>query len=142
MSLDQTGTSLFNNTAGVANNVINTAGGAVGLAGNLLKDAGSGAVNLLKDTGSGAVNLLKDTGSGIANLGSGGLQTQQGAQYNSVGGTNVGRVGGSPMASTSDKTFGKMPGQTPVDNYSYYGALQSKGGNFMPVTADFSSFRK
>jgi hypothetical protein len=163
--------SLDDNISGVANNAINTAGGVVGTAGNLAYSAGSGAVNLLKDTGSGAVDLLKDTGSGavdllkdtgsgavdllkgvgsgISNLGSGALRTQQGTQYNSVGGTNVGgtnvggtNVGRSSIGSVSDKTFGKMPGQTPVDNYSYYGALQSKGGNFMPVTADFSSFRK
>lgn len=164
--------SLDDNISGVANNAINTAGGVVGTAGNLAYTAGSGAVNLLKDTGSGAVDLLKDTGSGavdllkdtgssavdllkdtgsgavnllkgvgsgISNLGNGALRTQQGSQYNSVGGTNVGT---SSIGSVSDKTFGKMPGQTPVDNYSYYGALQSKGGNFMPVTADFSSFRK
>ena len=31
---------------------------------------------------------------------------------------------------------------TPIDNYSQYGALQSKGCNYMPVTADFSAFRK
>ena len=145
---------LGDNTAGVANNLINTAGGVVGTAGNLAYSAGSGAVNLLKDTGSGAVDLLKDTGSGavdllkgvgsgIANLGSGGLQMQQGSQYNSTTGLGgSGRGSGASLATTSDKTFGKMPGQTPVDNYSYYGALQSKGGNFMPVTADFSSFRK
>jgi len=152
--------SLDNNISGVANNAINTAGGVVGTAGNLafsagsgavnllkdtgsgavdlLKDTGSGAVDLLKDTGSGAINLLKDAGNGIANLGSGSLK-MQGSQYNSVG---VGGVGPSQLGSVSDKTFGKMSGQTPVDNYSYYGALQSKGGNFMPVTADFSSFRK
>jgi len=142
-------TSLDNNISSVANNAINTAGGVVGTAGNLAFSAGSGAVNLLKDTGSGAVDLLRDTGSGavdllkgagsgIANLGSGGLK-MQGSQYNSVG---VGGAGPSQLGSVSDKTFGKMSGQTPVDSYSYYGALQSKGGNFMPVTADFSSFRK
>jgi len=35
------------------------------------------------------------------------------------------------------------PGQytgTDIDQYSYYGALQSKGGNFMPLTSDFSKF--
>ena len=31
---------------------------------------------------------------------------------------------------------------SPIDNYSYYGALESKGSQFMPVNADFSSFRK
>jgi len=143
LTLDQTGASLINNTSGIANNVINSATGLVGGAGsgavNLLKDTGSGAVDLLKDTGSGAVGLLKDVGSGIANLGQGRLQ-QNNQQYGSVTGTNTGLPQG--MGSVSDKTFGKMQGQTPVDNYSYYGALESKGGNFMPVTADFSSFRK
>jgi hypothetical protein len=138
MSLDQAGTSLFNNTAGVANNVINTAGGVVGTAGDLAYSTGSGAVNLLKDTGSGAVNLLKDAGRGIANLGQGSLSQQPQQQGNGKSGPIIDSQNGS----TSDKTFGRMQGQTPVDNYSYYGALQSKGGNFMPVTADFSSFRK
>jgi len=35
------------------------------------------------------------------------------------------------------------PGQytgTDIDQYSYYGALQSKGGDFMPLTSDFSKF--
>jgi hypothetical protein len=159
----------INTAGGLVGTAGNLAGGLVGTAGNLaasagsgavnllkdtgsgavdlLKDTGSGAVDLLKDTGSGAINLLKDAGSGIANLGSGGLQ-MQGSQYNSSGGVvgGVGSAGGgigpSQLGSVSDKTFGKMSGQTPVDNYSYYGALQSKGGNFMPVTADFSSFRK
>lgn len=147
LTLDQTGASLINNTSGIANNVINSATGLVGGAGsgavNLLKDTGSGAVDLLKDTGSGAVGLLKDVGSGIANLGQGRLQQnnqQNNQQYGSATGTNTGLPQG--MGSVSDKTFGKMQGQTPVDNYSYYGALESKGGNFMPVTADFSSFRK
>ena len=42
----------------------------------------------------------------------------------------------------SNRAMGIVPGQTTIDNYSYYGALQSKGGNYMPVTADFSAFRK
>ncbi len=29
-----------------------------------------------------------------------------------------------------------------TDQYSYYGALQSKGANYMPVTADFSAFSR
>jgi hypothetical protein len=30
----------------------------------------------------------------------------------------------------------------PIDNYSYYGALVPKGGDYVPVTNDFSAFRK
>ena len=33
-------------------------------------------------------------------------------------------------------------GSTPIDNYSRYGALVSKGGNFIPITSDFSQFGK
>jgi hypothetical protein len=29
-----------------------------------------------------------------------------------------------------------------IDPYSYYGALPSKGANYMPITADFSAFGK
>jgi hypothetical protein len=33
-------------------------------------------------------------------------------------------------------------GSTPIDNYSRYGALVSKGANFIPITTDFSRFGK
>lgn len=141
-NIAKTGTSLIDNTAGVANNLINTTG-------NLVEDAGLGAGILAYSAGSGAVNLLKDAGSGIANLGKGPLQ-QNNAGRSGMGGTSgmggmgatSGIGGSSSYGQVSDRKFGKMSGETPVDNYSYYGALQSKGGNYMPITADFSSFRK
>jgi hypothetical protein len=130
-----TGTTISGNTANVANNLINNTADIVEGTGVLAYSAGSGAVNLLRDTGSGAVNLLRDAGSGISNLGQGQGQVQgQGQQSGQTQGQRQGQV--------SDSKFGNIQGYTPVDNYSYYGALQSKGGNFMPVTADFSSFRK
>lgn len=142
-----------------------TGSGAVGL----LKDTGSGAAGFLKETGAGAVGLLKDIGSGIKDLGKGGLNVNRttsatagvGATATAAGEFGPLNVGGGqrvgqPVAGISSrqptgisqisgKTFGDMntQGQTPIDNYSYYGALQSKGGSeYMPVTADFSSFRK
>jgi hypothetical protein len=42
---------------------------------------------------------------------------------------------------SSDENANTNP-YTPIDNYSYFGALSSKGGNFLPVNSDFSSFRK
>jgi len=109
--------------------------GTVGTAGDVLKSTGSGAANLagkvidttsglLKDAGSGAVGLLKDAGNRGSqggyggSQGSGGYGGQGGAQSMSRGGVNG------------------------IDNYSYYGALPSKGGNFIPVTSDFSKFGK
>ena len=147
------GTTISSNTANVANNLINNTTDVVQGTGlgagvlaysagsgavNLLRDTGSGAANLLRDTGSGAMNLLRDAGSGISNLGQGLGQGQQ-AQGQGQG---QGQVQGQRQGQVSDSKFGNIQGYTPVDNYSYYGALQSKGGNFMPVTADFSSFRK
>ena len=121
--------------SGAVNLLKDTGSGAV----NLLKDTGSAAVNLLRDTGSGAANLLRDTGKGISNLGQGQGQSQsQGQGQSQVLGQ--GQVLG--QSQVQGQGLGNIQGYTPVDNYSYYGALQSKGGNFMPVTADFSSFRK
>jgi len=125
---------------------------------DLAKDTVGGAVGLAKDTVGGAVGLLKDVGSGIAGLGRGlgqgtqGIQGIQGIQGRQ-GGQGQGQGPGpitinNDVASTGSSLgytpfgSGKVPGQTQIDNYSYYGALQSKGENYMPVTADFSAFRK
>ena len=128
MSFNQLGTSAFNNTRSFANNVVDTAGGlaggALGLAGNALENV---------------TDLAKGAGSGIMQIGSSNGQRGSNGQpgSNTGGVSNTGTYG-----ATSDKTFGNIPGKTPVDNYSYYGALQTKGSDYMPVTADFSSFRK
>jgi len=37
---------------------------------------------------------------------------------------------------------GFSQGNGSIDSYSYYGALPSKGGNYIPITADFSAFSK
>lgn len=133
MSLDQLGTSAFNNTGSLANNVVTTTGdvvkGVVGTAGSLV----GGTIGT-------AADLAKGAGSGLMQLGN-----RQGGSGSTVDGSTVGGSGhvtGGALTTTSDKTFGNIPGKTQVDNYSYYGALQSKGTNYMPVTADFSSFRK
>jgi hypothetical protein len=109
----------------------------------LLKDTGSGAVGLLKDTGSGAVGLLKDAGSGAASL----LKSNP-AQISSIQGSNqqTGNAGegGQPSAGVNNNPYqtGYSQGIHGIDPYSYNGALVSKGGNYIPITNDFSSFRK
>jgi len=142
---------------GVGGFAKDTATGAVGLAKDtvggavdLAKDTVGGAVDLAKDTVGGAVGLLKDVGSGITGLGRGldvrssGTQGQ-GSQSGAITVNNDIASTGSSLGYTpfgTGKTIGSVPGQTQIDNYSYYGALQSKGANYMPVTADFSAFRK
>ena len=143
LSLDQLGTSAFNNTGSFANNVVNTtgdlAGGALNLAGNALGDVTS----LAKGAGNGLMQLGSSNGyNNSSSNGPNGPNVSNGSSsvYGSVGGGAV--TGYTPNTSVSGKNFGNIQGQTQIDNYSYYGALQSKGGNYMPITADFSSFRK
>jgi hypothetical protein len=126
-----------NLVGGVASGVTNLAGGIVGTAADLAKSAGSGLMHLGSQNGQ--YSQLNQPGGIQQQVGiqsSGGIQQQQGSQ--STGSS----LGYTPFGPTSDSTFGNMPGQTPIDNYSYYGATQSKGGNYMPITADFSAFGK
>lgn len=168
-SLSQVGTAALDTTGNVANNLINTTGNLVGnvantagnLAGNVLNTTGNLAGNVLNST----TGLLEKTGSGVVGLfdrakvggsttsgnerttaESSGASTTGGAAsaggVASSGVSPVGSTGGGSTVTTSASTFGNIPGQTTVDNYSYYGAVQSKGSKYMPVTADFSAFRK
>ena len=140
-AVDLTKTAL-NDATGLARD---TGSGAVGL----LKDTGSGAVGLLKETGSGVKDLLEDAGSGVAGL----LKsnpTQLGetpAPTNNNQGQQGGSSGNNPYQSGyySQGTY-NLPsnplGIQGIDPYSYNGALVSKGSNYIPITDDFSAFRK
>jgi hypothetical protein len=147
LSFDQLGTSAFNNTGSIANNLIDTTGGLAGLTVGSAAGLGQSAIGLAGNALENVTSLAKGAGSGLMQLGSSngsntGTTTGVGSA-SGVGSTaGVGSAAGTTNISGSNKTFGNMPGKTPMDNYSYYGALQSKGGNYMPVTADFSSFRK
>ena len=135
---------------GLGSAVSDTVSGAA----NLAEKAGGGAVGLLRDTGSGAVGLLKSAGSGITNNSGGGYGGGQvggygegqgggygGGQVGSQGGGYGGGQGGGQRGQTGYTPVSNAGPQT-MDQYSYYGTLPSKGSsNFMPVTADFSSFR-
>jgi phage-related protein len=115
------------------------AGGAERIIGGTIDTA----ANLVGGTIGTAADLAQGVGSGFMQLVNNNTNSVNGAATGSVvsGGASTGSAGGY-LPSTSDKTFGNIPGKTSIDNYSYYGALQSKGSNYMPVTADFSSFRK
>lgn len=116
-STDSSGNIIGNTAKGAVNLTKEVVGGTV----NLTKEVVGGTVNLAKDTVGGAVGLAKDTVGGAVNL--------------------VKDIGASTTKSGSTTQTGTLA-SSGVDQYSYYGALQSKGGNFMPVTADFSSFRR
>ena len=105
-------------------------GGIIGLGREIV----GGAVNLGKEVVGGTVDLGKEVVGGAVDLGKdavGGLF--DGVHHNRDDHYNHNGHGDGYMPSTSHAY---------LDQYSYYGALKPKGDNFMPVTADFSSFRK
>lgn len=108
---------------------------------NLAKDAVTGTVGLAKETVGGAVDLTKEAVGGTVGLVKGAVRGTVGLASGIAGGI---QGQGNVQGQQSDSGFGYVPGQgyTPVDNYSAYGAMQSKGSNFMPVTASFSAFGK
>ena len=115
-------------TAGLAKD---TVGGAVGLA----KETVGGTVGLAKETVGGAVGLAKEAGSGIANT------------FGKLNPTVVSSGGQGAQEQTSGQTQGQSAGNgagvnitAGSDPTSYFGALPAKGGDFIPVTADFSRF--
>ena len=102
-----------------------TVGGAVGLT----KDAVGGAVDLTKDAVGGAVGLVKDTVGGAVGLAKDVLSPNP--MY-------IGQTINNNAVQYGQPTYGTQTRN--ADIYSYYGALPSKSSNFMPITADFSSF--
>lgn len=125
---------------------------AVGGAVDLTKDAVGGAVDLTKDTVKGAVGLTKETVGGAVGLAKDTVGGAVGLVKDTVGGA-VGLAKDvltpNPMYIGQTNSNGAQVGQprygtqtTNADIYSYYGALPSRSSNFMPITADFSSFGK
>ena len=125
---------------------------AVGGAVNLGKDAVGGAVDLTKDTVKGAVGLTKETVGGAVGLAKDTVGGAVGLVKDTLGGA-VGLANdvltpnpmyiGQPTNNSNGAQIGQPTYGTQTRNadiYSYYGALPSKSSNFMPITADFSSF--
>jgi len=116
-----------------------TVGGAVGLG----KEAVGGAVGLGKEAVGGALGIGKDLLGGIVGLGqdaAGGIVgLGQDAAGGLVGlGQDAAIRGGASISGGASNGVQYKTGK--VDNYSRYGALPSKGGNYLPLTADFSKF--
>ena len=132
-------TNLAAGTVGLAGGLV---GGTVGAAANLVGGTVDTAANLVGGTIGTAANLIGSAGSGLTNM----IQNdssrvgysqsyQGGQQQNGYNRNNTGIV------SNNAYSMGTKAG-APIDVYSYNGALQSKGTNFRPLTADFSAFSK
>tara|TARA_B110000093_G_scaffold43820_1_gene46851 strand:- start:9806 stop:11764 length:1959 start_codon:yes stop_codon:yes gene_type:complete len=134
------GTNAINGTTNLATNTVT---GTVGLG----KDAVTGTVGLGREMVDGAGNVVSgaasavgngigSVGRGIGNLGNGGYQPQQQQQQQQQGGVYGQGYGNSYGGPNINRNV--PPG---MDPYSYYGAVPPRAScNYMPRTADFSSF--
>jgi hypothetical protein len=137
-------------TAGnVVNKTVDTAGNVVGktldTAGNVVGKTLDTATGVVGKTFDAAGNVL---GSAASTLGLDriGYQQSYGGPVNTSTSANTNGYPSSGSKSaeyrpgSNNTGIPNLPNSKPNDPYSYNGALQSKGGNFMAVTADFSKF--
>ena len=126
-------------TGNVANKTIDTAGNVVNktidTAGNVVGKTFDTATNLVGKTFDAAGNLLESTANRLGMDRTGYYQSYGGPTNKSTSANAVGYRPGSNSTGVST-----LPNSNPQDPYSYNGALQSKGGNYMSMTADFSKF--
>ena len=156
--------SLVANTVGTAGNIVNssvdTAGNVVNktvdVAGNVVGktlDTASNVVgktfdtagNLVGKTFDAAGNLLGSTADRLGLDRVGYNQSYRGPVNTSSSANAAGysRGGSSAMEyrpGSNNTGVPTYPNASPKDAYSYNGALQSKGANFIPLTTDFSRF--
>jgi hypothetical protein len=137
-------------TVGVARDAV---GGTVGLA----RDAVGGTVGLARDAVGGTVGLARETVGGTVGLVKDAVGGTVGLAKETVGGVanTLGKLAPTDVSADStgnSGTYGSGSGYysagggigtsvtTGSDHSSYFGALPPKGGDYIPVTADFSRF--
>jgi hypothetical protein len=140
-TVDATG-DVLGKTVDTAGNVVNK---TVDTAGNVVNKTVDTAANVVGKTFDAAGNLLSSTANRLG-LDRVGYQQSYGGPVNTSTSSNAAGYPSSGYRNTeyrpgSNQTgVSSLPNSNPNDPYSYNGALQSKGGNFMAVTADFSRF--
>jgi hypothetical protein len=131
--------SVLNNTVNTAGNVLNN---TVDAAGNIVTTTVGAAENVANN----AINTIGSIGKGNATNVSNIYTTNGNNGFNSLpvptGSNQNGTYAAGNLNSVYQSTASNANTKTPIDNYSAYGALPSKGGNFIPITNDFSAFRK
>ena len=140
-TVDATG-DVLGKTVDTAGNVLNK---TVDTAGNVVNKTVDTAANVVGKTFDAAGNLLGSTANKLG-LDRVGYQQSYRGPVNTSSSSNAAGYPSSGYRNTeyrpgSNQTgISSLPNSNPNDPYSYNGALQSKGGNFMAVTADFSRF--
>ena len=144
---------IVNSTVDTAGNVVNktvdVAGNVVGktldAAGNVVGKTFDTAGNIVGKTFDAAGNLLGSTADRLGLDRVGYNQSYRGPTNTStsanVNGYQSNSRGSSEYRPGSNNTgVSTLPNASPKDAYSYNGALQPKGANFIPITTDFSRF--
>lgn len=154
-----------NAASGAVNAAGNVATGAVTAAGNVATGAVTAAGNVVNqtvDTAGNVVNKTVDTAGNIATGLLGAVSNVATGAFGAAGNVATGAIGtvGNVLGSANNGAQqGTTPGQmqqqsgasqpsvagatSTSDPYSYYGQLPARNNtNFMPITADFSSFSK
>ena len=108
---------------GIINNTVDTAGKIVGGTVDTAGKVVGGTVGAVAGVANNAINTV------------GKILTQG---EGSEGSNSLYSSSGPPIPGQGQA----VSGSTPIDNYSRYGALVSKGSNYIPVTSDFSQFGK
>lgn len=133
---------ILNKTVDTAGNVVNK---TVDTAGNVVGKTLDTAGNVVEKTLDTAGNLLSSTASRLG-LDRVGYQQSYGGPANT---SSSGNTSGYPSSGHNNTSYrpgsnttgvSTLPNSNPNDPYSYNGALQSKGGNYMAMTTDFSRF--
>ena len=140
-TVDATG-NVLTKTVDTAGNVVNK---TVDVAGNVVGKTMDTATNVVGKTFDAAGNLLSSTANRLGLDRVGYQQSYRGP----VNSSSSGNAAGYPSSGYKNTEYrpgsnvtgvSSLPNSNPNGPYSYNGALQSKGGNFMAVTADFSRF--
>ena len=151
------GTTVVGGVSSVANNAVtgtvDVANNAVGETVGLARDAASGTVGLARETVGGTVGLARETVGGTIGLVKDAVGGTVGLAKDAVGGvantfgklapTDVANDGSTNNSNSGPYSAGGGRGTsvtTGSDHSSYFGALPPKGGDYIPVTADFSRF--
>jgi hypothetical protein len=127
---------VLSNTIGTTGNVLNK---TVDTAGNVV----TGVVGKTLDTAENVVGKTFDTAGNIIGTAGRALGLDRVGYAQSYGGPiNTSSSANAQGYNRNTTGYSNLPNGNPNDPYSYNGKLQSKGGNFIPVTADFSQFRR
>ena len=125
--------SIVNNTVDAAGNVI---GETVNTAGSIVNTAIDTTGKVVTGTVGAATHLVGSTVHAAENVANNLINTPAQGYGQSAQGY------GQPAQGYGYAATSGQPGFSTGADYSYYGALPAKGANFMPITADFSSFSK